>query len=208
MPRRTPEVVNPLKAIVAGLALLLLAAGHAKAQGSLLTLDQGHFLIYNASAPTHLTSADGPTAGRGIYGQMLFGETPDSLAPVYVALEHAPNGVVGPITFVVDDWTCLTQTSGYAQFLAWDGTRYGTDLANVPQGAIGRTDIVPVSVTCLVQPATAPIFSRGAVVPIPEPSLIALSLLSLGALILKNRFSKKIAHGHQVSAEPASETQQ
>ena len=146
---------------------------------------QGTFLWGNASAPTRLYRLDGPLAGPGILGQMLAGPNPDSLSPVGVAMDHLPDGrVLSPGIVSVPDVPCLE--TAYFQFVAWDGRVWGNDLALVPDGQLGRTDVVPLTLSgendpnCSGFPTFAPRFTRPAVVPpVPEPSIGLL--LGLGA---------------------------
>jgi hypothetical protein len=152
---------------------------------------QGVFLFFNASAPTHLESIDGPLAGPGIWAQMLAGATPDELSPVSVSLQHGGDGLVGgifPVT--VPGINCLEQA--YIQMVAWDGSYWGSELAGVPENQLGRTDIVPHILTgCYNLPVGAPRFTQPAIVPpIPEPSVWALALVGGAALFLWARASR------------------
>ncbi len=139
---------------------------------------QGEFLASNASAPTRLGTIDGPFAGPGIWGQFLAGPTVESLQPIGVSMEHYPNGAVAGMASVAG---VPCGAIAQVQMVAWDGTIWGTSLAGVPANQLGRTDIVPVNLSCDPFPFVGPSFTRAAVVPpVPEPStwgLIALSAL-------------------------------
>jgi hypothetical protein len=139
---------------------------------------QGTFLFYNGSAPTRLGSIDGPFAGYGIWAQMLVGRTAEDLQPIFIALEHSPDGVVGGVVRVtVDGIGCLE--TAYIQMVAWDGVYWGTTLENVPLDQLGRTDIVPHPLGgCKLLPVFAPDFTQPAIVPpIPEPSMASIYLV-------------------------------
>lgn len=143
---------------------------------------QGLFLFSNFSAPTRLGVLDGPLAGSGIWAQMLVRVFPDNLLPVGEAREHAGDGLVGGVVY--------TEVPGIpggdlvsVQMVAWDGVLWGSALAAVPPGQLGRTDIVSVQLSSgFPFPVSAPRFTQPAIVPIPEPSVLALGAL-VGALV-------------------------
>lgn len=70
---------------------------------------------------------------------------------------------------------CLN--TAMVQLVAWDGTLWGGAYEAVPPDQIGRTDIVPVWITCLTIPLYYPEFTQPAIVPIPEPPVWAFALL-------------------------------
>ena len=107
---------------------------------------QGYFAFtLNVEAPTHLGSIDGPLAGPGIWAQMLAGLVPDSLTPVGWAAEHQPGGLVNSgaaeifVPFSRHD-PGYGQGDVFVQMVAWDGTVWGTSLADVPLNQLGHTD--------------------------------------------------------------------
>jgi hypothetical protein len=147
---------------------------------------QGRFLFCNSTAPTRIGSIDGPFAGPEIFARMLVGETPDSLVPVGPTVPHAPGGVV---------FDCLTDhvtvpgippaATAYFETMAWDGNAWGTAFESVPVDQIGRTDIVPLILSGSTLPDFAPLFTRPAIVPIPEPSVVTLAVLGGGLFLLR-----------------------
>ncbi len=160
----------------------LLLACHACAQGL--------FQFQNPSAPTRIGSITGPVAGPGIWGQCLGGPAADSLIPVGVPVEHGPYGVVDggyvQIPNVPDD-------RAFVQMVAWDGRLWGTDLSAVPAGQLGRTDTVSVLLDLPPGPLQIPLWTQPAIVPIPEPSVLGLSLL--GACVLLSRLRRRTGSG-------------
>ena len=142
---------------------------------------QGVIFFWNATARTHLGSPDGPFAGPGIWGQLLVGTTADSLIPVGMPLNHRINGIVGgasePNPLVTVPWVGCG-ASAYVQMVAWDGNLWGTTLAAVPADQLGRTDVILHGFNCFPAAAYAPWFMQSAVVPVPEPSALALGGLS------------------------------
>jgi hypothetical protein len=151
--------------------------------GNTTSKSQGTFVFGNPTARTRIGSIDGPLAGRGIWAQMLVGPTSDALFAVGAPLEHSADGLVGPRILEVAGIPC-PQTA-YIQMTAWDGRLWGSLYENVPVDQLGRTDIVPhVLAGCDPVPPLAPLFTIPAVVPpIPEPSVVALSVLGgLGLL--------------------------
>ncbi len=145
---------------------------------------QGLFYVHNGSAPTRMWSIDGPLAGPGIWGQMLAGPTADSLAAVGVPLEHSVRGIIADGVVEVPGVPALTFAS--VQMVAWDGTLWGTNLSGVPQDQLGRTDAVAVLLTYPIEPQFAPVFTQPAIVPVPEPSVLALTLLAGAVLFVQS----------------------
>jgi hypothetical protein len=152
---------------------------------------QGYLSLDNVHAPTHLGSIDGPLAGTGIWAQFFAGATADSLAPVGAPVQHLtymglPTGrALGGVISV--PWGVPGQTA-YEEMLAWDGTRWGTAFSGVPKDQFGTTDFVPVEITG-VGPGWSPElppFTRSAIVPVPEPSVLGIAVIGgLGALLLR-----------------------
>src|SRR5438093_13197151 len=96
--------------------------------GSLGAQSQGYFLFRNETAPTYLGSPNGPFADLGIWGQVLVGLTPDTLAPLGVPSEHWLGYVQGEdiaVPFANPD-PMYGLGSVYAQMAAWDGRVWGT----------------------------------------------------------------------------------
>ena len=149
---------------------------------------QGLFVFSNPGAPTRIGSTNGPLADSTIWAQMLVGETTDSLTPVGTAVPHVGNGgVFGGIVTVpnIDGGRSV-----YAQMLAWNGDLWGSSLAGVPLDQRGETDIVRMSLTFPFDPQFSPFFTRGAIVPIPEPSTWLLVMLGTGAVLVR-RFVRR-----------------
>ncbi len=146
---------------------------------------QGQFLFLNVTAPTRIGTVDGPIAGTNFWGQMLGGVSMDLLQPLGSPLAHGPNGYMYGGEITMPNAPC--DSLGYVQFVAWDGSLWGTSLAAVPPDQIGRTDIVGVRLTCFPLPVYGPDFMQPAVVPVPEPSVGALCLLGGGVLWFSRR---------------------
>ena len=122
-----------------------------------------------------------PFAGAGIFGQALVGTNTESLTPVGFAVEHGgQNGYVSARLVSVPGIEGATLV--YIQMVAWNGLQWGTTLDGVPENQLGRTDIVTHYLSYSFQPSFAPQFTQGAIVPIPEPSTVALAVLGAGAL--------------------------
>lgn len=149
---------------------------------------QGEFVFSNITAPTRIGSIDGPLAGPGIWAQMLAGTSEFSLQPVGIAIEHGVDGLVFGGGLVVPDAPC--GSSAYVQMIAWDGALWGTSLSGVPSDQLGRTDVVLVGLYCFPRPIMAPSFTQPAIVPIPEPSVVALGLLSASVFLIGRCFRR------------------
>ena len=146
---------------------------------------QGEFFFDNPTAQTRIGSSNGPLAGRGIWAQMFAGLTFDSLTPVDMPVEHRTNGfVTGGIVAVP---SIPPGTLGYIQMVAWDAHRWGTSLSGVPADQLGRTDVVQQYFAYSFQPSSAPSFTQPAIVPVPEPSTLALGAIGVCALWLASR---------------------
>src|SRR5437899_8269683 len=171
-------------------ALTLLAACLALLART--TLGQGTFEFDNRTAPTRVGSIDGSLAGTNILAQALVGLSPTSLAPVGVPVAHSATPgfeglVFGGIVAVPNAGVCRT---AYVEMVAWDGSLWGHSLAAVPASELGTTDTVPVF---LANPAMEtcganafPRFTLPAVVPVPEPSVLAMVITGgLGALLFR-----------------------
>ena len=155
---------------------------------SVSSYGQGVFAAVNGTAPTRLGLLDGPLAGTNIVGQMLGGPSPSSLQPVGPSAYHGTNGLwfVPSLRITVPDVPVYQQA--YVQFLAWDGTYWGSSLAGVPNDQLGRSDIVTVTLTTGMFPdvVVAPRFTMPAIVPvIPEPSSLALTLVGCLLFVLR-----------------------
>ncbi len=165
---------------------LLLALSIAAADWT--TYGQGEFLATNGSAPTRLGSIDGPLAGPAILGQFLAGATIDSLSPIGVPVQHRFGGTIF-MDGIVPGLGC--GTIAQMQMVAWDSTVWGTSLQDVPVNQLGRTDVVPVNLSCSPFPLVGPVFRQPAIVPpVPEPSIWLL--LMLGAFwMLRLRIGRR-----------------
>ncbi len=137
---------------------------------------QGLFFFSNLSAPTRLGTLDGPLAGPGTWAQMLAGPAADSLVGVGTPQEHITNGLV--FDGVVEVPGIPAMNYAYVQMAAWDGTLWGTNLSGVPADQLGRTDTVTVFLTYPFDPQLRPLFTQPAIVPVAEPSVLALTLLA------------------------------
>lgn len=165
---------------VVGLALPL---SEATAQGVLgfSNVDPGN---PNWSALTRIGSPDGPFAGPAILAQFLVGETADSLAPVGGVGYHNGGIVRGGIGIIAVPGISYYEVA-QVQMVAWYGSLWGSSLADVPADQLGKTDIVPVELgSPKIGLPPYPHFTQGAVVPIPEPSTLALAALGAAALAL------------------------
>jgi hypothetical protein len=153
---------------------------------------QGEFIFFNGTARTRIGTIDGPLAGQGIWAQMLAGTNTLSLTPVGFPLEHTSNGIASPLLHVVVPHIAPHETA-YIQMVAWDGTLWGTTLASVPLDQLGRTDIVPVWLSSGQFPDVTfgPQFTQPAIVPIPEPSTVALAVVGAGVLWFTTRARRR-----------------
>src|SRR3990172_6809452 len=102
---------------------------------------QGTFLFLNNAVPTRIGALEGPLAGPTIWAHMFVGTSAEELNPVDISLPHGTRGIVGARTITVPSIPPLS--TAYIQMVAWDSRYWGTDLANVPENQLGRTDIVP-----------------------------------------------------------------
>lgn len=73
--------------------------------------------------------------------------------------------------------------------LAWDGDLWGTTLADVPTDQLGRTDAVQV-VLAHLDNAMYPRFTQPVIVPDPEPSVLAMTVMGGGLLLGRRRKGK------------------
>ena len=172
----------------------ILTIGVLTASFATAAFSQGEIFFWNATARTHMGTLEGPLAGPGIWAQLLVGTNVDLLNPVGMPLEHRLGGRVGGPSdpnsvFAVPGIPC--NSWAYVQMVAWDGTRWGTDLAAVPLDQLGRTDVIGHFLTCYPATIYAPWFMQSAVVPVPEPSGVGLGLLG-GALLLARRRAKRV----------------
>jgi len=178
---------------IAIITTTFVAAFAAASQG------QAIFEFENVFAPTRIGSIDGPLAGTGIWSQALVGQTPDSLAPVGVPVEYGPmaGGILPPE--LLEPPNLQVCAFAYVKMVAWDGTLWGQTLATVPVSQLGMTDTVPVFMsnagleTC--GPPRIPRFTQPAVVPVPEPFVLAIALVGGLGTILFCGSRKRFAHG-------------
>ncbi len=145
-------------------------------------LGQETLWFSNVNAYTRIGSETGPFAGPTILAQLLIGRTVDSLAPVGETATHRDGFVRGPVLTVPGiSYYEIAQV----QMVVWDGSLWGPSLAGVPADQFGKTDIVPVKLgNPLLGVPPYPEFKQAAVVPIPEPSTLALAVLGAAALAL------------------------
>jgi hypothetical protein len=154
------------------------------------SLPQGAFIFANELAPTRIGSADGPLAGPGIYAQFLAGRTVDSLTPIGIPTPHLADlpGIVDGGQIAVPG--VPPSEFAFVRMVAWDSRLWGKLLSGVPSVWLGMTDIVPVLLT---DPRTSPVgfepnWTRPAIVPIPEPSIVVLVVVgSLGLFVFRRR---------------------
>ncbi len=139
----------------------------------------------NQFSLTHIGSLDGPLAGPGIWGQCLAGSTTNSLLPVGEPVEHSVGGGVDGGFVAVPG--ASEGDPVFVQMVAWDGGLWGATLSGVPTGQLGRTDTVRVFLGYPPGPVLSPAWHQSAIVPIPEPSALGLSLLGLGVLVFRLR---------------------
>ena len=152
---------------------------------------QGWFYFSNIGyARTHVGSIDGPLAGANIWAQMLAGSAPDALAPVAVPAQHlvfpsGPTGWVNAGAFTVPG--IPGDHTAYMEMVVWDGTRWGTTFSAVPRDQLGMTDVVPLvlygTFGCCGPPA--PPFMQSAIVPVPEPTTLAIGILAAAGTVLR-----------------------
>jgi len=181
---RTSSLLLAMRTTIPILATAALISVQAYAQGT--------FYFSNFRAPTRLWTIDGPPAGRGIWAQMLAGTTVEDLVSIGVPREHLADGVVyGGVVTVPGIPEFET---AYLQMVAWDGQLWGTNLAGVPTDQLGRTDTVPHDLGGSIMPALSPLFTQPAIVPIPEPSVLALTVLAGAALFIRRRLRHRTRH--------------
>lgn len=170
-----------MKTIVVCLGFLVLAAVNGYCQGQIL--------LSNIVQPTRLSTADGPIAGQGTWGQFLLGESPENLSPFLTSAQHTSFGWVQLGEVEVPNIPPGTWV--YVQFWAWDGTVWGTDYQNVPSYQLGMTDTILYHLAFSTGFISYPDFSRPAVVPpVPEPSVWVLVLAGGGLAVygMRRRF--------------------
>lgn len=139
---------------------------------------------------TRVGSTNGPLAGPYYYAQMLVGLSSDNLSPAGVSWPHSSRDlagmVVGPIVEVPG---IPPDTFAFIQMVAWDSRLWGTSLANVPDAWLGKTDIVQHELGRTdgippPPPISLPRFTQPAIIPVPEPSALALAGLASAVLFL------------------------
>jgi len=156
---------------------------------------QGIFTFANPTARTHIGSIDGPLAGPEIFARMLAGPTAENLAVIGTgSVPHLTNGLV--IGGIVQVPTVPPFGTAYVQMVVWDSRLWGTDLAFVPEQWLGRTDIVPRIVAPPEQGAGPPAFGRSAIVPIPEPGVVGLALVS-GTVFICTAYARRRCAGNR-----------
>ncbi len=172
-----------MRSLIGFLLGLAIASETARGQGilGLRNVDPGN---PDWSVLTRISSPDGPLAGPTILAQFLAGKTVDSLAPVGDVLYHNTGSVRGGSVAVPG---ISYYEVAQVQMVAWDGSLWGSSFTGVPADQLGKTDIVPVELgdPKIGLPAY-PHFTQGAVVPIPEPSTLALAALGATALVLNH----------------------
>ncbi len=179
-----------LQARVLGAISLLLATLTSGGQGLInvnvqIPPEPGVFWGINITARTRIGSIDGEFAGSAIRAQFLAGPTIDSLKPVGMSLVHDDGYVSGPNIVLAD---LLCGSVAQVQMVAWDGSVWGTAYEAVPPSQLGRTDIVPVTLSCAPFPINGPGFTQSAIVPpVPEPSTWVLLVLGGLSVCRKTR---------------------
>ena len=153
-------------------------------------MGQGLLHFTNPRAPTYIWSIDGPLAGPEIYAQLLAGPQTDSLAPVGFSFPHgtgALRGYVNGPSVVVPGIDC--SETAYVKMIVWDSTLWGTSLVNVPAAQLGMTDTIRVAILCDSSgPISTPLFfTQSAIVPVPEPSVIAFGIFGAAVLVFFRR---------------------
>ena len=150
---------------------------------------QGTFLFSNTGAPTRVGSSNGPLAGPDFWAQMFVGLTPESLQPVGTPDNHGASGLVFHGDIVVPD--IEGGLTAFVQMWAWNGAQWGTSVNEVPLNQFGKTDIVPITLSFPSQTTFPPQFTQGAIVPIPEPSAVALAVVGAGLLWCATRARRR-----------------
>jgi hypothetical protein len=146
---------------------------------------QGSFFGSNsAETKTRIAAIGGPLASSNILGQFLVGTNADSLSPVGMPLAHH-SGVIsaGRVTVPGVDGGVYA----WVQMVAWDRLLWGESFSGVPADQFGRTDIVSIFLSYFWQPVGAPTFTQAAIVPVPEPTLLALGFVGACLIILASR---------------------
>jgi hypothetical protein len=109
---------------------------------------------------------------------MFAGSEMNSLTPVGAPAAHivrngVPTGIVLGGTVAVPG--LLPGETALVRMVAWDGAIWGASLSGVPADQTGMTDIVPIILSGkLGTPPLIPLFAQPAIVPIPEPGILAL----------------------------------
>lgn len=143
-----------------------------------LACGQGQISFYTPGThPTRIGSMDGPLAGSEIVGQLLIGNSPFTLMSVGEPLPHT-RGLISDGILTLEGLPC--GSNAFAQMAAWNSLLWGSDLGRVPSDQLGWTDVVSVPLLCEPQPIFSPRFTMPAIVPIPEPSVLALGLVAGG----------------------------
>src|SRR5258708_6066422 len=110
-------------------------------------------------AARHLSSPDGPTSLGSRSGATI--PTPAWINAGTASVPGVPGG-----------------QPAYFEMLVWDGARWGTTFSLVPKDQLGMTDVVPLALYdyfgCCGPPA--PPFTRSAIVPVPEPTTLAIGI--------------------------------
>ncbi len=163
-------------------AFLSVMAVNVTAQGSFINI---------VTVPTRIGSVDGPLAGPEILGQLFVGLDPDHLFPLEPPRPF-DSGIYAGLVNTVDQFPCGPDYDllyeGYVQLVAWNGALWGDSLDQVPLDQIGRTDIAAHEFTCPPYPISAlSYFTKPAVVPIPEPALGVLMLVTTSFWLWRRR---------------------
>jgi hypothetical protein len=180
------------------LAMTCLAGNHfCQAQGTVNFANLGS----NLNAQVHIDTLAGPLAGAGYMAQLLLRTGGGSLTPVgapanfigSTAPGYFNGGVVtvsqvapgASATFQVFAWDSASVITSYAQAIAaWNGgmLRGGFSFpVTIATGSAGTPPLAPAQLTGLQPWALV-----GQTI-IPEPSVVILSLLGAGALVLSRR---------------------
>jgi hypothetical protein len=168
----------------------------ALALTSVLAMGQGAQLAFGNRA----TGVDAPVTLSGVKvegtawsAQLYWGTTAGSLAPVGPVLNFRTGAAAGYIstTAVSVAPTATANVAGFAQMVVWQsslGASWAAAGGATGAANTGASNVLPI--TALVAPATPPNMvglNPIAVIPVPEPTTIALGLLGLGVLALRRR---------------------